>query len=475
MKIKSLLLSSFLATSLFAESYFEYDPTLGNINKVNPDSYGNTVLAISKSGALNADNLARFSWADADAMKSLTTDLTNAPTNFAGFDIVGGFNVNLFTATAGEYKALDLKGNVRFIGYKNGEIDYFRIYNYDGKIHPTNTVALASVDSLTIANAAVLKIETNTRLTGDKVVIDHDKSGIVVSSGTLEYQVKETNWNRSHTYLQVDQGATFKMMTPADMKVNAGTIAGNFINDTTNSLLFEGKYAMVLADTGLLFSKGRLKISGKVEVSGDMIYTSNNGSLLMNATGELTLNKRNALQSATLSTKAEYDADVNRDKTFLVLQENGSDVYYKLGGTTVVATGGSNVLNINARNSFALTFSAAERLTINIASDATLVLTNITFAGKDTESVVTLNNFENDAIFLLSNALNGYDKIYDFSVFDAEGNEYSKADMALVAGNFEGLSGYWLTVPALAVPEPAEWAMIFGGIALGLAIYRRRK
>ena len=27
----------------------------------------------------------------------------------------------------------------------------------------------------------------------------------------------------------------------------------------------------------------------------------------------------------------------------------------------------------------------------------------------------------------------------------------------------------------VAVPEPAEWAMVFGGIALGLAIYRRRK
>ena len=35
-----------------------------------------------------------------------------------------------------------------------------------------------------------------------------------------------------------------------------------------------------------------------------------------------------------------------------------------------------------------------------------------------------------------------------------------------------GVNGYLLSV---AVPEPAEWAMIFGGIALGLAIYRRRK
>ena len=39
------------------------------------------------------------------------------------------------------------------------------------------------------------------------------------------------------------------------------------------------------------------------------------------------------------------------------------------------------------------------------------------------------------------------------------------------------LSGNSLNVffTTVAVPEPAEWAMIFGGIALGLAIYRRRK
>ena len=28
---------------------------------------------------------------------------------------------------------------------------------------------------------------------------------------------------------------------------------------------------------------------------------------------------------------------------------------------------------------------------------------------------------------------------------------------------------------AIAVPEPAEWAVIFGTLALGFAIYRRRK
>ena len=36
----------------------------------------------------------------------------------------------------------------------------------------------------------------------------------------------------------------------------------------------------------------------------------------------------------------------------------------------------------------------------------------------------------------------------------------------------DATNGYILTI---AVPEPAEWAMLFGAIALGFAIYRRRK
>ena len=37
------------------------------------------------------------------------------------------------------------------------------------------------------------------------------------------------------------------------------------------------------------------------------------------------------------------------------------------------------------------------------------------------------------------------------------------------------VDGYWALYGVSAVPEPAEWAMIFGALALGLAVYKRRK
>ncbi|MBR7105357.1 MAG: hypothetical protein IKC88_00070, partial [Opitutales bacterium] len=44
----------------------------------------------------------------------------------------------------------------------------------------------------------------------------------------------------------------------------------------------------------------------------------------------------------------------------------------------------------------------------------------------------------------------------------------------VIAGNWSLKDGF-LSHSAFAVPEPAEWAMIFGMLALGLAMYRRRK
>ena len=76
---------------------------------------------------------------------------------------------------------------------------------------------------------------------------------------------------------------------------------------------------------------------------------------------------------------------------------------------------------------------------------------------------------------MLESALAKYDLIANIKATTADGEVFNKEDISLVADTYNGQAGYWLTVPALAVPEPAEWAMIFGGIALALAVYRRRK
>ena len=52
---------------------------------------------------------------------------------------------------------------------------------------------------------------------------------------------------------------------------------------------------------------------------------------------------------------------------------------------------------------------------------------------------------------------------------------YDKDNNLLDANSWYIDSNGFLANYALAVPEPAEWAMILGGLALAFAIYRRRK
>ena len=479
MKSKCLsILSLLAATSAFAADFVYQSPDSLGIVTIKPEDYpyAEATFRLDENGtvATSGSGIGRGRFMTSGAVRSVVTDSQFKTSSFNGWDFLGDWNVNLCTGgkAEGEYIAVDLDADTRLLKYGNNGT--FRVYNFDGNAYGDKTTALVNFQKLSITNGSTLQMDTNARMEGKELAITSNGGGLVVSRGVLEYKVENTTWDTKTTaYLQVNEGTTFKMMTPSAMQLNVGTIAGTFANETTNQLQFIGKTgSLVVSETGTLFSKGRLVAKGSFEVSGDAFYLSNAGPLLLEATGNLTLNKRNALQAAHLSTKEAYDADANRDKTFIVRNEDGVDVYYKIGSASVVAYGNSNVININERNAFELTMSGAERLTINVASDATLILTNLKLYNKDSYNLI-LGNFEEDAIFLLESAVTAYnDKLFNISATDAEGNEYTKDDMALVAGTFEGLNGYWL---AVAVPEPAEWAMIFGGIALGLAIYRRRK
>ena len=76
------------------------------------------------------------------------------------------------------------------------------------------------------------------------------------------------------------------------------------------------------------------------------------------------------------------------------------------------------------------------------------------------------DSWDNDsAIFTINSAEN---QTIKYRFIDGNGN-------ALTDLTYTAVEGGWLLTGMTAVPEPAEWAMIFGGIALGLAIYRKRK
>ena len=102
------------------------------------------------------------------------------------------------------------------------------------------------------------------------------------------------------------------------------------------------------------------------------------------------------------------------------------------------------------------------------SSDSYIDLGEIYATGNGYNLNLYVKNFENDRIKADSFRSNMGD-MYIY-IFDEASQQYVLNENAQWLG--DATNGYWLTV---AVPEPAEWAMILGALALGFAIYRRRK
>ena len=111
-----------------------------------------------------------------------------------------------------------------------------------------------------------------------------------------------------------------------------------------------------------------------------------------------------------------------------------------------MASDDSNAINVNATNEFYLELSGeyAKIATLEIASDATWIVNGFISIGGST---LNLNNFENDSLFILTNAKDKFDSlISEINAVAADGTTYTKEDLAYVAGTFEGMNGYWLAV-----------------------------
>ena len=236
----------------------------------------------------------------------------------------------------------------------------------------------------------------------------------------------------------------------------------NVIIDSTNFSIAKSRYGLIdVQDSTLEFvgDKGKAySVSGKVRLNGNatMIWTGVNS--YTNLTN-VDFNVR-SLDYSTTDSYAENTVIVNgrtdsagfcfvdcRDPKLDYTKEKvlkiqlgevaeGDDYILKLAHLSAVA--GTN-------NYYAITDS--------------LTLNNKTQQGKIEGLFVEFINFDNGKVKLTNDLLTAE----DWTHVRADGWE-----------NFRLENGY-ITADRIAVPEPAEWAMIFGAIALGFVAYRRRK
>ena len=157
-----------------------------------------------------------------------------------------------------------------------------------------------------------------------------------------------------------------------------------------------------------------------------------NGTLIVRDGANIT-SPTSSLELVTPASNCNSRIELYQDITF-------ADFYVQKGATVTIALKGTDVI-----------FKSAQ-----IRGQANEI------------SYIVFEDFQNERIFSSNKSNLNYLNISGTAL---DGTE-------LVDENFyweATTGGYWLNYNFPTVPEPAEWAMILGSLALGFAIYRRRK
>ena len=168
---------------------------------------------------------------------------------------------------------------------------------------------------------------------------------------------------------------------------------------------------------------------------------------------ELTINSKNIFRSKNATTG-----------------EEGYNIMF------LMASNAKLTMNLNAEAHFGnLVYqNNYSLLTINMgaASDIYLSFNDILISSTTAIAKIVFNDFNNNRIYFES-----MEEIHDYvnlSGKGVDGSTLTNDDFRLIAGDLNGKTVYWLHSD-LVVPEPAEWAAIFGAIALALAAWKRRR
>ena len=436
--------------------------------KIPNDAWQDIVLAPRTD---NPSGLAYFN-ANGATVKSLTTTATTNAWNVAfamtidtratGSDAVdalvnnGGAMLWNFSSkytlkienTAGTESTANVKlGNftamTNFSG-ENGTIDIATKANVSGTSFKTQTGVL----TLKISNNANVDWTVSNSEFGNLSILQIDKGA------TLKAQNAVFNFGRSTQNI----AGTFEYVSTQsrNLTLNNATITGKLITNIANTqgqgnaqVIFTGT-DNVIRDGGQVDSIGALRLNNGSKLTIESTAGTINlkkikentiqyyGRILFGGGGELVLNKKDAFVT---------------DNTLGLCQ------------LTVVGGTNANTLRLNADNKFEqLYFQEVSILNIVLGDGVKMNIDNI--AGVATNATIFIENFAEDRVFFNKNDWFADDK-FDISVSDGS-KTYTKDQLKLVAVE-GGYGNYALTV----VPEPAEYAAIFGAIAIAFALKRK--
>ena len=314
----------------------------------------------------------------------------------------------------------------------------------------TATIALTAIN-LFAAFTETLN-ETFKDVSGKTVVPGYD----IVGTGSVNELSSSTyNWIRLSGTLNFDSDKSITLTASNTLLGTSGYYSFMALNASGATLNFTGAGTLTTPNAnnaGLNSYKGPLTIN-VAKGAGGIITPKVCGQT---QTLTLNLNQENAIRRA----------DGAGFNLCLVIDSN---------------------LSMSANQHIGTDFRANTNLNLNITNGSYLFIDRVDMIltdGITSKIKVADNKLEDGAILFSKDVIKtGYDsetgKLVVFSGSKTQNIEIKTSNNTALTGlnwdevSIDGKDYYMLT--GMAVPEPAEWAAIFGAAALALAVYRRRK
>ena len=379
------------------------------------------------------------------------SSFTNGINNFNGTYTTSGdstFNGGLVNVN-GEYTtsrnilkggvSMNVAGELR--AERNTQVQNSSLTIEKGATYTTSDLELTP-DNADATTASNLVVNGTLNVNGYFFVSKHGNitptvtigEGAVINAQTFRSDQRETFANAG--LFTIQNGATLRIITDS-----ATCVVGKNYN-------------------GIVLDRG-----GKFEIKGGKYFALGNNVMTLNDVLDIDTHFAFGKNTDTNAGSLIVNTDNTWAKTVFLVSKSYNDG--KPSNTYGKITIADNV-SLTARG-IAFATNEAAQFEINLGSGSVLtfdefIVTDIADHGLIEGDKIVINGFAEKSV-----AINKHNSLADdaLAYLQISGVDTSKLAWALDATTGK----YWLT----AVPEPAEWAAIFGAIALGLALYRRRR
>ncbi len=320
----------------------------------------------------------------------------------------------------------------------------------------------ASNNNITIGNGAKLLSGDNMSFT-NSTIVNNGAIGVNVDSKNVQF--KNTTVTGTGTYdasrggTNIDATSSVQLGTITTGSGRKITVAGSLsVSNATifNNLSVSGSLSQTAGETTTFNRIATFESGASFSTTGDLIIKTGKPSISHAAYTNVSIAA--GVESFVVKSNVEmWGGTLTLDKANAIRNAEGNAVALKVANAD--SDMGNARLYVNAANEFSSISADTKSLEIYLSGDASATLTSsfsVTNGAK-----IELYGFEDNRIFV-----SNYEDINLSEVFTAfDASEQPITTLYCYDG--------WLT--STAIPEPAEWAAIFGAMALALAIYRRRK